>query len=288
MILDKRNKIQLFFTVITNSYFKGFLNGTIYQGKLKKLCFPGLNCYSCPGALGSCPLGSIQNVFASMTNQISFYILGVLMLFGVLFGRVICGFLCPFGLFQDLIYKLKLFKLKKQKNLPLHKYIKHLRYFFLMFFVVLMPLFLRDNLVSAPYFCKYICPSGTFMAGLFLILKNEQYFSIIGSLFALKMIIMIIIFILSIKYYRPFCKYICPLGAIYGFFNPIAIYRFEIKKDKCISCKRCQKTCPMDIKVYQNPNSFDCIRCQRCLKVCPTKALETDNIIKNKFFTKYP
>lgn len=279
-MLDKRNKIQLAFTIITNSYFKGFFNGKIYTGKLKNLCYPGLNCYSCPGALGSCPLGSLQNAFASVKSQISFYILGMLMLFGILFGRLICGFLCPFGLFQDLIYKLKFFKIKKQKNIPLHKYMKNLRYIFLAFFVVIMPIFLRDNLISSPYFCKYICPSGTFMAGVPLILTNKEYFSIIGYLFAWKMLLMIIFFLLSIKFYRPFCKYICPLGAIYGFFNPISIYRFEIKKDKCISCKRCQKACPMDIKVYQSPNSFDCIRCQKCLKICPTKALGTEQIIK--------
>lgn len=274
MKIDNRTKIQTLFTVATNSYFKGFFKGKIYMGSTKNLCVPGLNCYSCPGALGSCPLGSLQNVFASVTNKISLYMIGVFLLFGSILGRLVCGYLCPFGLFQELLYKIKLFK--KKKTMPFHKILIYLKHIILVFFVILMPLFLTNRFgLGSPYFCKYICPSGTLLAGIPLVLTNKSIAASIGSLFNWKISLLIIITLLSIKYIRPFCKYICPLGAIYGYFNPIALYHFNIDNNKCISCNRCHKVCPMDIKTYQTPNSMECIRCNKCIKVCPTNALST-------------
>ena len=76
------------------------------------------------------------------------------------------------------------------------------------------------------------------------------------------------------KYYRPFCKYLCPLGAVYGWFNPIALYRLRVDEDKCVKCSACQKACGMDIPVWEKPNSVECIRCGDCRAVCPTGAIE--------------
>ena len=55
-----RLAVQLIFTILTNGYTYGYLRGKIYQGNLKYTCVPGLNCYSCPGALASCPIGALQ------------------------------------------------------------------------------------------------------------------------------------------------------------------------------------------------------------------------------------
>ena len=57
-----RTVVQLCWMALTNGYAAGFAKGTIYKGELKRVCVPGLNCYSCPGALGSCPIGSLQAV----------------------------------------------------------------------------------------------------------------------------------------------------------------------------------------------------------------------------------
>ncbi|MBP5564136.1 MAG: 4Fe-4S binding protein, partial [Lachnospiraceae bacterium] len=107
---SKRQTIRLIIQAVTfaltNGYIKGWLSGKIYKGKLKIICVPGLNCYSCPGALGSCPVGSLQAVLRSGRYKVSLYVLGFIGLFGIIFGRLICGFACPLGLVQDLLYKI--------------------------------------------------------------------------------------------------------------------------------------------------------------------------------------
>lgn len=268
--------VQIVFTALTNGYILGFIKGKIYTGNTKTICVPGLNCYSCPGALGSCPIGSLQAVLGSRNYRFSFYIVGFLMLVGSLFGRFICGWLCPFGLIQDLIYKIPFFK--KRKNLPAHKQLVWLKYIILIGFVILLPLFAVDIIgQGSPWFCQYICPSGTLTAGIPLVLKNPVLKAAIGGLFWWKVSILVILILLSFWVYRPFCKYLCPLGAIYGFFNPIAFHRYEVDENACTKCGACQKACKMDIKVWEKPNSMECIRCGDCLKSCSLGALKRCN-----------
>ena len=106
----KRHRIQAIWALLTNSYLAGFVQGKIYQGRIKNLCVPGLNCYSCPGALGACPVGALQAVIGSWNFKFAFYVAGFLLFIGALFGRFVCGFLCPFGLVQDLLHKLPFVK----------------------------------------------------------------------------------------------------------------------------------------------------------------------------------
>lgn len=265
--------IQIIFTAITNGNIMGFFQGRIHRGASKLACVPGLNCYSCPGALGSCPIGSLQAVLNSRDYSFSFYVGGFLTSVGAVSGRFTCGYLCPFGLIQDLVHRIPIFR--KRKNLPLEKYLRKLKYLILLVFVLVLPGLIVDFTgMGSPYFCKYICPSGTILAGLPLILRNSYLRTAAGGLFLLKLGILILILVLSIKTYRPFCKYICPLGAIYSFFNPIAIYRFKVS-EACIKCNKCREACKLDIKVYEEPNSLECIRCGDCIRACPVDAIET-------------
>lgn len=264
--------VQVGFTALTNGYAAGFAKGGIYTGGTKALCVPGLNCYSCPGALGSCPIGSLQAVLGSRDYKFSFYIVGFLLLTGALLGRFVCGWLCPFGLVQDLLYKIPF--VRKYKNLPGDRYLKWIKYIILILFVILLPLLVLDILGQGlPWFCKYICPSGTLMAGIPLVAANESLRAAAGGLFFWKLGILAAIAFLSILVYRPFCKYLCPLGAVYGLFHPIAFYRYEVDEHKCTKCKKCQKICKMDIPVWEKPNSMDCIRCGECKRQCPQGAI---------------
>ena len=274
---DKRKNrlrlwVQLIWTALTNGYAVGFVKGTIFKGPSKAFCVPGLSCYSCPGALGSCPIGALQAVLGSGRNKFGFYVLGFLLFIGALFGRFVCGWLCPFGLVQDLLYKIPFFK--KRKNLPGDKVLKWMKYVILVLLVILLPLLVVDFIGQGqPWFCKLICPAGTLMAGIPLLAANENLRAAAGSLFALKAVILGLILLLSVWVYRPFCKYLCPLGAVYGLFHPIAFYRLKVDTDRCTRCGACQKACKMDIPVFDKPNSMDCIRCGDCVRACPVHAI---------------
>ena len=150
MKISKRRYTQLISAVLYNCNITGFMKGSIYKGELKGICAPGINCYSCPGAVTSCPLGSLQAGLLSSKYKLPYFILGTIILMGLFLGRFICGFLCPFGLLQELIYKLPLPKLRKNRATRILSYLK---YVILIFFVIAIPL-----IKLAPGFCKYICP----------------------------------------------------------------------------------------------------------------------------------
>ena len=264
--------VQACFAALSNGYIKGFTQGSLYQGDIKYVCTPGLNCYSCPGAFASCPIGSLQATLNSRDYYISLYVAGILVVTGTFLGRFVCGFLCPFGLVQDLLFKIPF--VKKIRTLPGEKFLRWFRYFILLVFVILLPVFVMDITgLGQPWFCKYICPAGTLEGGIPQTLLNENLRGAIGFLFKWKVSILVVTVISSIIIYRPFCRYICPLGAIYGLFNKVSFYRYKVDPDKCTKCGACQKICKLNIKVYENPNSLDCIRCGECKAGCPKKAI---------------
>ena len=269
-----RTWFQAAFFALTNGYARGYTSGKIFTGGTKILCVPGLNCYSCPGAVGACPIGSLQAVLNKSSFKVSLYVFGLISMFGVLFGRLVCGWMCPFGLVQDLLHKIKLGP--KHKNLPGHQYLRYLRFAILAILVLLLPaVAISATGVGHPWFCEWICPSGTLLGGIPLVILNDSFRSAIGLRFAWKMLILIALLLCSVVYYRPFCKYLCPLGALYGLFNPVSTYRLEVDANKCVSCRACQRACGMDIATFQTPNSMDCIRCGDCLRACPTGALSS-------------
>ena len=267
-----RHGIQALWAFITNSHVTGFVTGKIYTGKLKNACVPGLNCYSCPGAVGACPIGSLQAVMGSWKFSVSLYVGGFLMLVGALLGRFVCGWLCPFGLVQDLLYKIPF--IRKINRFPGDKVLRYLKYVILLVFVILMPLFVVDIVgQGAPAFCKYICPSGTLLGGIPLVFKNPGLQAMVGFLFRWKVAILLVTVFLSILIYRPFCKYICPLGATYALFNRASLYRLRVDKDQCVNCGLCAKTCKMGVDPVKTPNSAECIRCGDCARACPKNAI---------------
>ncbi len=263
-IPSRRRIIQLYVALLYNANIKGFFNGRIYKGPTKNLCVPGLNCYSCPGAVAACPLGSLQNALSASAVRTPTYILGILALFGLMLGRTVCGFLCPVGLGQELLYKIKTPKLKKNRATRVLSYFK---YVVLIALVVILPLSF-----AVPGFCEYICPAGTFEGGLGLLLNpaNEGLLANLGPLFSWKFTLLVLIIVASVFIFRVFCRFLCPLGAIYGFFSRIALLGVKVDKDKCTDCGLCVGVCKMDIK---RVGDHECVHCGACISVCPAKAI---------------
>jgi len=264
----KRRLIQLYAFLLTNANLKGFFSGNIFTGNSKYACVPGLNCYSCPGAVGACPLGALQNALAASNTRAPYYVIGIIVLFGLILGRTICGFLCPFGLGQDLVYKIKTPKLKKSR---VTRVLSYLKYVILVVFVIAMPLAYSAKL-PVPTFCKYICPAGTIGGALALLINpnNEGYFAMLGPLFTWKFAVMVVIVVACIFIYRAFCRFVCPLGALYGFFNKIALIGVKLDKNKCTDCGLCIAHCKMDV---HHVGDHECINCGECISVCPAKAI---------------
>lgn len=257
-------------TLLTNIHLPNFFTGTLYQGNGKMVCVPGLNCYSCPAASGACPIGSFQAVVGSSKFRFSYYITGILILLGVLLGRFICGFLCPFGWFQELLHKIPTKKFSTKRLHPL----TYLKYIILVVMVFLLPLLLVNEIgLGDPYFCKYLCPQGVLEGAIPLSLVNSGIRSALGALFTWKLGILLTIVVLSILFFRPFCKWLCPLGAFYALFNRISLLQIQVEEHRCVSCGKCAKACKMDVDVLKTPAHTECIRCGMCINACPTGAL---------------
>lgn len=264
-----RLAVQLLFTVVTNGYLYGFFSGKIYRGNLKYACVPGLNCYSCPGALASCPIGALQALLNQRGVQMPFAVLGFLFLFGSLLGRCVCGWLCPFGLVQDLLYKLPVPKWTVPRRLD--RPARYGKYAVLVLLVIALPALGQG--VVPPLFCKYLCPAGTLEGGIPLLLLDKSLRKAAGALFQWKVLVLVVILALAAAVQRPFCKYLCPLGAFYALFNRFSFYQMGLDQDKCVRCGQCERACPMGVEVTKNINSPECIRCGRCREVCPAGAV---------------
>lgn len=269
-----RRYVQLLAAVLYNCNWKGFAEGRIWQEKSKGLCVPGLNCYSCPGAVASCPLGSLQTALISSRYKIPYYLLGTLLLMGLFFGRLICGFLCPFGFLQELFYKIPTPKLKKSR---ITRGLSWIKYGILLVFVIVLPV-----VTYVPGFCKYLCPAGTLEAGIPLTVLQENLRKLIGGLFTWKMFLLVLIVLGCIFAYRAFCRFLCPLGAIYSFFQPISFFGISVDDAKCTHCGICTRNCKMDVKKVCDR---ECIQCGECMAKCPVNAIHY-GALKNKKSTK--
>ena len=261
---SKRRLIQLYAALLTNANLKGFFTGKIYTGDTKKVCAPGLNCYSCPGAVMACPLGALQDSLAQSGKTVPSYILGILLLYGLLLGRLICGFLCPFGLIQELLYKIRTPKLRKSRFTRVMSFFKYV----LLIIVIAVPIIYA----GIPSFCKYVCPAGTVegAVGLLANIKNGDLYAMLGYLFTWKFCLLVIFVVASTFIYRFFCRFICPLGAIYSLFNRFSLLGVKLDKNKCIDCGLCIQGCKMDIK---HVGDHECIMCGECISVCPVQAI---------------
>ena len=264
-----RKLVQFIAAVLTNSYLLFPVTKNIYQGPLKIICSPGLNCYSCPASTTYCPIGAIQQLLLSVrfsfdTGAYYFgsYVVGSIGLIATASGRITCGWLCPFGLIQELLYKIPFGK--KREVFPWLRYVKYVMFFG---FVILFPLLLTNDWgMGKPWFCKYVCPAGTLEAGLPMLILQPDLRATLGYLFYNKLFWMLVFIMWSVNTSRPFCKTTCPLGAFYGMFNKVSLVKLDLEQSKCTDCGACAKVCPMGIQFNKAVGSPECIMCMRCMR----------------------
>ena len=274
-----RQWFQLLFTLLTNGYWGFPKSGTLYQGPLKVLCSPGLNCYSCPASTTFCPIGSLQQLLLGVRMSLAAgqvfvgaYVVGAIGLLGAIFGRFVCGWACPFGLLQEWLHRIP------SPKIHLPQWLGWARYLVLVLLVILLPLVLINEFdLGLPWFCKFLCPAGTLEAGIPMLLLDPDLRLSIGWLFIHKLILLVLTLLVSIPASRPFCRVLCPLGAFYGLFNRFSLIRLKFDADKCTKCGACHRVCPVEIRVDETPNSSACIRCLKCCtEACPHGALGLD------------
>jgi polyferredoxin len=270
-----RKTVQGASLLLSNLYVGGWISGEIFTGRSKMFCIPGLHCYSCPSSVLACPVGTLQNFFASpgfaggiaslrADALILLGVVGFLLVIGFAAGRIACGWVCPFGLLQELLYMIPVPKIGVPRGW------KNAKYAVLLVFVVMLPLLLRPVPGGGgdPWFCKAVCPDGTLVAGWPLVAMDGGETFQTGFLFLWKSAILVLVLLWAMAARRPFCRVLCPLGALWGLAGRISLFRMRVGKS-CIRCGKCAEVCPVDLKLWQEPSSAECIRCTRCIPACP-------------------
>ena len=262
-----RKWVQIILGFLTNGYWAFPFTKTIYQGPLKVVCSPGLNCYSCPAATTYCPIGALQQLMLSLRfsmetgyNYFGLYVLGCIGVLGAFLGRLICGWACPFGLIQEMLYKIP----STKYGIP--RILRFGKYGFLALTVFILPLVVVNDFgYGQAWFCKYLCPAGTLEAGIPLLMLQPGLRSTIGWLFYNKLIILVGFIIWAVVASRPFCRVMCPLGAFYALFSRVRLVKLHLDEGKCTQCKACHKVCPMGVKFNESPDDAECIACMACM-----------------------
>jgi polyferredoxin len=265
----KRRIWQAASTVVQNGYFPAYFSTFLYTGVLKGGCTPTLNCYACPSAFLSCPIGSLQNF--AMRRQFPFFLVGFFGLVGMAAGRMTCGWLCPFGFLQDGMKKIS----RRVVRLP--AWAGRLKYVSLVVLAIALPFWLNES-----WFSK-LCPQGAVegaipwaIAGLAgsEALQGMDIGTIVGRMFWIKIAILAAFLGAMVVIKRPFCRTSCPIGAILSLFNRVSFVRLVVDKSVCKECSFCRDVCPVDLVAHNQVDSPECIKCLECVK-CPRGAIKT-------------
>ena len=239
----------------------------------KWFCHPVLSCHSCALAYFACPVG----VFVHFAGHRVFPLvaLGTVLLVGVLAGRLLCGWVCPFGFLQDLLFRIKTRKFK------LPAWTANIKYGVLVLLVFTFPFLLGEE--TSLSFCR-ICPAAAAQVSLPAATASVfggQGLAGIGAWSWVKLGVLVAVIAVVIFSSRAFCKVLCPIGALLAPLNHISLWRVKPATENCIKCRRCDRKCPTAVapsaRILQREapsRSADCVVCHKCQAVCPQRAKE--------------
>ena len=237
--------------------------------RLHSFCGPVFHCYACPLALLGCPIGVMAQF--SALHLFPFFAVGLLIAVGVLLGAIVCGWICPFGLLQDIAAKVPTPRVK------IPRWMGHFRYVVLVGAVLAIPFLFGEG--HPLFFCR-ICPAG----GVQKSLPDVVSAAFAGEVIPWPNIIKIAVtagFIGAIFFaIRPWCRVLCPLGAIFGFFNRFSLFTLDLKEHQCTQCGRCRTLCKYGVQPDKTPNADNCIRCLECTR-CGPGALKPTTLLNS-------
>lgn len=236
--------------------------------RLHTMCAPVFHCYACPLSTFACPIGIIAQF--SALHLFPMIAVGLLVTVGALFGSLVCGWVCPFGFLQDLAAKVP------TPRFDLPRIAGHLRYVMLIGTVLAIPYFFGEG---HPLFVCRICPAGALEAAV----PNMIGQAIAGEKVvwpnAAKLIILALFLIAIFFMRRPWCRLLCPLGAIFTLFNRFSAFFLRFDADQCTQCERCHKLCEFGIEPEKSPDDLRCVRCLECTR-CRPEALTLGSIFE--------
>ncbi len=269
----RRHLVQLCVTLLYNpNIFKASGSSGVYLPS-DQACVPGLNCQYCRYSAAGCPLGITQQAFAGGFTAIAWKTWGIFALFALLFGRMICGWACPIGFFQDLLDKVPLPKIPKSRITCCLSYLK---YIISAVFIIGLPFYTGHFTPRGmTAFCAKICPGNLMEAVILPNLMRGNWNNLALALDNSKFAGIMLLLTAMLVIYRPFCRFICPLGAFYGFFNKFALLGMKVEHNKCLNCHTCVRQCKMDIK---RVGDHECIGCGKCIAGCPANAISFKHI----------
>lgn len=235
--------------------------------RLHQVCGPVFHCYACPLSTFACPIGVIAQ-FGGL-HLFPFMAVGTLIVVGTLAGTLVCGWVCPFGLLQDLAAKIPTPKV----HLP--AWTGQLRYVMLVGTVVLVPYVWGE---SHPLFVCRVCPAGGLEAAVPNVVTQAVTGRPISWPSPVKLAVVGAFLVAVVFIRRPWCRVLCPLGGIFSLFNKVSALFLRIDRGKCSECQRCRKLCAYDIQPDVSPNDLRCIRCLECTR-CGPGALNLETVV---------
>lgn len=226
-----------------------------------------------PSIHALCPYGGLESLyqlfasgsFISKIFQGTMILFAITLVLAIIFRRSFCGLICPFGAIQEFFGKLgqKLFKRKFIIPMLIDAPLRYLKYIILI--ITIFYAWKTAGLWMAPY-----DPWSAFA-------HLPEGFESVWKESAIGLILLGVTLVGSILYDRFFCKYLCPMGALYAIIGRVSPFRVERNENVCVQCGKCNKVCPMNIDVQhaKKVKSAECINCQSCILSCPkTGALE--------------
>lgn len=239
-----------------------------------RVCSPVFHCYACPLATFACPIGVLAQF--SALHVIPFVTIGILVIVGALMGTMICGWVCPFGLLQDLAAKVP------WRKFTLPAWTGFGRYAVLIVTVLAIPYFFGEG---HPLFICRVCPAGALEAGVPAMVQQALAKTPVVWPNTIKLTILGVFLVAIFLTKRPWCRVLCPLGGLFSLFNRFSLVYLDCNKGACTDCKRCHTLCDVNCQPDETANATRCIRCFECTQ-CGPKALAVKSVLDKPSLTE--